>query len=63
MPESRLIPNPMKAEVKVQVDLPPEATALLRDLHNDRQSIGIASAIALFCTIAITMKTLFGKKD
>lgn len=59
--ESRLIPDPMHAEVKVQVELPPEASALLRDLHSDRQTIGLASGIALACTIAIALKQVFGR--
>lgn len=60
---SRLIPDPVHAEVKVHVELPPEATALLRDLHSDRQTIGAGSLIMLACTVALTMRQIFGKKE
>ena len=60
--ESRLVPDPIHAEVKVMVQLPPEAQALLRDLHSDRQNIGVAGMIALVCTIAIAAKQVFGSK-
>ena len=59
--ESRIIPDPMHAEVKVEVKLPPEAQALLRDLHSDRQSIGAGSLILIVCTVAMTVKQVFNR--
>lgn len=59
--ETRLIPDPVHAEVKIQVVLPPEAERLLQDLHNDRQTIGVGSLLMLACTLAMTLKTVFGR--
>ena len=61
MTESRLIPDPMHAEVKVQVQLPPEANALLRDLHQDRQQIWLGGAILLACLVALTLRRVLSK--
>lgn len=56
----KLIPDHVKAEVQVQVNLPPEATNILRDLHNDRQAIGAGGFVALLCLVALTVKRLRG---
>ncbi len=61
--ESRIVPDPIHAEVRVQVQLPPEAQALLRDLHNDRQSIGVGSLVILACTVIMTAKQIFGHRQ
>lgn len=62
MQESRIIPDPMHAEVTVNVQLPPEATALMRDLHKDRDSFFAGGAIALFCLVALTIKRLASRR-
>lgn len=58
----QLIPQPLKGEVKVQVVLPEEALCLLRDLHADRQHIGMAASLVLLLLAAATMKYLFAKE-
>jgi hypothetical protein len=58
----QLIPQPLKGEVKVQVVLPEEALCLLRDLHDDRQHIGMAAALVLLLLAAATVKYLFAKE-
>ena len=55
-PGDRLIPNPMHVETTVQVILPPEVDALVRDLHNDRQLIGIGIGILISCVVWNTLK-------
>lgn len=60
--EGRLIPDSINANVRVQVVLPDEATQLLRDLHQDRQTIGAGSLIALACTVAMAWKAVFGRE-
>jgi hypothetical protein len=64
MPVERkeLIPQPFKGEVKVQVVLPDEALHLLRDLHDDRQSLGVGAALLLLLLAAVTLKYLFKKE-
>lgn len=57
-----LIPQPFKGEVKVQVVLPDEALHLMRDLHDDRQSIGIGSVVLLALLAAATLKYVFQKE-
>ncbi len=58
----QLIPQPLKGEVKVQVVLPDEALCLLRDLHDDRQQVGMAASLLLLLLIAVTVKYLFAKE-
>lgn len=58
----QLIPQPLKGEVKVQVVLPDEALCLLRDLHDDRQHVGMAASLLLLLLAAVTVKYLFGKE-
>lgn len=62
----RLVPDRLHAEVKVLVELPPEAQAVLRDLHNDRPligvGVGVGAAIMLVCTLIVTIKVAFGKR-
>lgn len=62
MNESRLIPDPMHAEITVQVQMPPEAVALMRDLHEDRQAIGLGGAILLTCVVLMTWRFVFGRQ-
>lgn len=59
--ESRLIPDPLNANVKVQVQLPPEAQAILNDLHNDRQAIGVGGVIMIVLTAIMAIKMVFGQ--
>jgi hypothetical protein len=57
-----LIPQPLKGEVKVQVVLPDEALRLLRDLHDDRQSLGAGACFLLLLLAAVTLKYLCKKE-
>lgn len=61
--EGRLIPDPVRAEVKVEVQLPPELRSLVNDLHNDRQAVGIGSVVIVGCTVLMTLRSFFGKKE
>lgn len=56
------IPQPFKGEVKVQVVLPDEALRLLRDFHDDRQSIGIGAVILLAALVAAVLRYVFPKE-
>lgn len=58
----RLFPDPMRAEVRVQVQLPPEATELLRDLHNDRQTLGVGGFFMLICTGIMALNSFRGRR-
>jgi hypothetical protein len=58
----QLIPQPLKGEVKVQVVLPDEALLLLRDLHDDRQQIGLGAFVVLLLLAAATLKYLLTKE-
>lgn len=58
MPESRLIPQPIKTDVTIRVVLPDEARAVLRDLHEDRPIIGVGAAVALVCLALLTLRRL-----
>lgn len=42
-----LIPQPLKGEMKVQVQLPDPIIQLAGDLHNDRQMIGMGAVVLL----------------
>jgi hypothetical protein len=57
-----LIPQPFKGEMKVQVVLPDEALRLMRDLHDDRQSIGIGGVVLLALLAAATLKYILQKE-
>jgi hypothetical protein len=57
-----LIPQPFKGEVKVQVVLPDEALRLMRDLHDDRQSLSIGSMVLLALLAIATLKYAFQKE-
>lgn len=57
-----LIPQPFKGEMKVQVVLPDEALRLMRDLHDDRQSIGVGIMVLLALLAAATVKYVFHKE-
>lgn len=61
--DAKIFPDVLKAEIKVQVDLPPEARALLTDLHNDRQFIGIGGFIMTVCTIIMAYCALRGQRS
>lgn len=65
MPAERkeLIPQPFRGEVKVQIVLPDEALRLLRDLHDDRQSLGAGFVVLLALLAAATLKYLFHKES
>lgn len=58
---SRIFPDPMHVETKVQIVLPPEATALLRDLHHDRQGIALGGLVMVGCIVALTLKRLLSR--
>jgi hypothetical protein len=58
----QLIPQPFRGEVKVQIVLPDEALRLLRDLHDDRQSIGLGAILLLLLLSGVTLKHLFKKE-
>jgi hypothetical protein len=57
-----LLPQPFKGEVKIQVVLPDEALHLMRDLHDDRQGIGVGFMVLLALLAAITWKYVFQKE-
>lgn len=59
---SKLIPNPLKTESKVEVQLPPEVAAIMRDIHSYRQSIDTGGLILIGCAVALTLKHLFGQR-
>lgn len=59
---SRIIPEQMKMDTKVQVVLPPEVTTLLQDLHRDREGIAIGGLVLLVCAVALTFKKLSSSK-
>ena len=59
---SKLIPNPLRTESKVEVQLPPEVAAILRDLHGYRSSLDTAGLVIVGCAVALTLKFLFGKR-
>ena len=60
-PPTRIIPDHVRADVTVHLDLPAEARALMTDLHSDRASIGAGGVILLACVVALTIKRLFRK--
>ena len=55
---TRIIPDHVRAEVTVHVDLPVESRALMTDLHNDRQGIAAGGVILLACAVLLTLKRL-----
>jgi hypothetical protein len=57
-----LIPQPLKAEFVVEVKLPDEVTALVRDLHNDRQHIGLGLAVVVVAIVAVAVTYLFRRE-
>jgi len=57
-----LIPQPFKGEVQVKVVLPEEATRLLKDLHQDRQTIGFGAVVLIGSLAALAVKRLFQKE-
>jgi hypothetical protein len=62
MPAARLIPDHI--ETTVHITLPPEVSALISDLHHDREAIGYGGAILLACIVALTLRhTLSRKKE
>ena len=56
-----ILPQPLKAEVTVNVNLPPEATNLMQDLHQDRAGIALGGVVLLVCVILATLKYLRSK--
>lgn len=61
MARDPLIPQPLKGEMKVELQLPPEVTTLLKDLHQDRNGIAGAGSVLVACAVLITIKRVFGK--
>lgn len=56
------IPQPLKWEGTLHVDLPAEARALMADLHDDRQVIGLGGMVVIALLAAAVCKYVFGKK-
>jgi|GEM_PF-2768654 hypothetical protein len=56
-----LIPQPFKGEVTVKLVLPDEALRLMKDLHQDRQSIAVGGLIVMGCVAALVFKRLLAK--
>lgn len=61
IPES-IIPQPLKGDVTVTIKLPPEVTAIMQDLHADRQCIAGGGIVLIVCVVLCTLKHLFTKK-
>lgn len=59
--EAKVIPEKLNAELKVNIQIPPEATRLMDDLHNDRQGIGIGGCVLVGCVVALTLRRVLGK--
>ena len=57
-----LLPQPFKGEVKVQVALPDDVLRLMRDLHDDRQAIGVGSVVLLALLAIAILKYAFQKE-
>lgn len=57
-PGGRIIPETMKVDTTVTVNLPPEVVALAADAHADRPYVGAALAVLLACVVAVTLKHL-----
>lgn len=59
--DGKLIPDTIHTEVRVI--LPPEATQLLVDLHNDRGTIGLGSVVMVACAVIMAWRALFGHRE
>jgi hypothetical protein len=55
----KLIPQPLKAEVQVKVQMPDEVLQLARDLHDDRQTLGAMLWWGLILFTFLTFRYLF----
>lgn len=55
------IPQPLKGEMTVTVNLPPEALQLMTDLHADREGIAVGSIVLIACVVALTLRRFFSK--
>lgn len=55
--DRQLIPQPLRTEVKVQVELPAEARQLMRDVHDDRAGIA-AGFTVLIVLLALAVLSL-----
>lgn len=56
---SKIIPQPLKGEVQVKVQMPAEMLQLAKDAHDDRQALGAGLAWALVLLTALTLRHIF----
>lgn len=55
------IPQPLKSDINVTVNLPPEVTQLMKDLHADRDGIAAGGIVLIACVVLCTIKKLCNK--
>jgi len=55
------IPQPLRTEVTVNVNLPPELLQLMKDAHADRDAIGVGGIVLIACVVLCTIKKICTK--
>jgi hypothetical protein len=54
--DGKLIPQPLRGEMKIDVNLPIEARQLMADLHHDRQLIAGGFCVVLVLLAVVAFK-------
>lgn len=55
------IPQLLKSEIAVNLNLPPELLQLMRDAHADRDGIAVGGMILIACVVLCTLKKILTK--